>query len=147
MTRQAAFKRFGKPIDPVSGAEIARRSVAAVIDVTEQVMQLMSQGDYRRVHGLMEPRTREELPASLLSETWQKVLSEVGTLQACRNTRAELPDGTLIEVDEEILGGVVIGQTILECEAGEIVGRVAVNDRLSVVGVLLVPTDHGPLPF
>ena len=58
-----------------------------------------------------------------------------------------------IESDERVVG-TVVGAATLECEAGSLhervavsVAEVAVSDDALVVGILRVPTDHGPLPF
>ncbi|ROS23035.1 hypothetical protein [Cellulomonas sp. PhB150] len=146
MTKQAAFKRFGRPVDPQTGEALARRSAAGVAELTEQVCALIAAADYDRLMPLLHPRTAEELPADLIAETWRAVVAEVGAWQRCTGTRVELPDGTVVDPDDEV-SGVVVGATTLECEAGSIVGRVAVSADSQVVGLLLVPTDHGPLPF
>lgn len=146
MTKQAAFKRFGRPVDPQTGTPLARRSSGDVADLTERVFALIAAADYDQLMPLLHPRTAEELPADLIAETWRAVLAEVGTLQRCTGTRVELSDGTLVGPDDEV-SGVVVGATTLECEAGSVVGRVAVSADSQVVGLLLVPADHGPLPF
>lgn len=66
----------------------------------------------------MHPTTRQELPASLVSESWARVPSEVGEKQSYSNTHVVLPAGERVEEDEHLLG--------------------------TVVGVT---PDHGPLPF
>lgn len=146
MTKQAAFKRFGRPVDPRSGADLPRRSADGAADLTEQVFALIAAADYDRLMPLLDPRTAVELPAELIAETWRAVVAEVGAWQRCTGTRVELPDGTALEPDDEVTG-VVVGATTLECEAGSVVGRVAISADSRVVGLLLVPTDHGPLPF
>lgn len=40
-----------------------------------------------------------------------------------------------------------MSHTTLECEAGTWVGRVAVDTDRRVVGLLVVPPDHGDLAF
>lgn len=146
MTRQAAFKRFGRPVDPSTGDEITPRSVRDVVDLTERVFALIAAGDYDQLTPLMHPQTLQEIPPALIADTWRKVLTEVGALERCEGTHVELPGGTAIESDEQVVG-TVVGATTLECEAGSLHGRVAVSDESLVVGMLLVPTDHGPLPF
>lgn len=146
MTRQAAFKRFGEPVDPENGETIGARTADGVRQRTEQVFGLIAAGDYDGLSPLMHPQTAEELPAALIADTWRAVLSEVGTLEHCLDTHVELPGGALLADDEEIIG-VVVGVTVLDCEAGQLAGRVAFDDQLQVVGLLMVPLDQKRLPF
>ena len=146
MTRQAAFKRFGKPVDPESGEHIAPRSISGLQERTEKVFTLIAAGNYDDLGLLMNPQTAQELPAPLIADTWRSVLTEVGNLERCIDTELELSDGTSLDDDEQIVG-TVIGATILHCEAGQLRGRVAFDEQSKVVGLLIIPMDHGPLPF
>ena len=148
MTRQAAFKRFGHAVHPVTGRAItgARMSVEQVKNLTERVFQLISTGDYAGLEPLLHPDVRSELPEALVMDTWTRVLSEVGSLETQSDTHVVISPDEKVEDDEQLLG-TVVGVTTLNCEAGELMGRVAVDDQLRVVGLLIVPTDHAPLPF
>ncbi|MFI2101668.1 hypothetical protein ACH436_00095 [Isoptericola sp. NPDC019693] len=146
MSRQAAFKRFGRPTDPRSGEEIRGRGTDEVVALTDRVFALVAAGQHEELAGLMEPRTAEELTPDVVGAAWRSVLAEVGGLDRCRGTQVELPDGSVVADGEQVLG-TVIGTTTLVCEAGEVLGRVAFDDASRVVGLLIVPTDHGPLPF
>lgn len=146
MTRQAAYKRFGTPTDPRTGERIAKRGVADVVELTERVFRLIAAADYAQLARLMHPSTALELSSDVIASTWQSVLTEVGELSELQETHVELPGGVVVETDEQVLG-TVIGATVLECEAGQLLGRVAFSDEAKVVGLLIVPLDHGPLPF
>lgn len=146
MSRQAAFKRFGRPADPRGGDGIRGHRAHEVTALTDRVFTLIAAGEHAELARMMDPHTAEELTPDLVGATWRAVLAEIGTLDRCRDTRAELPDGTVVD-DDDIVIGSVIGATTLECEAGEMLGRVAFDDTSRVVGILVVPTEHGPLPF
>lgn len=148
MTRQAAFKRFGHATNPANGEPITggHMSIEQVRALTERVFQLISCGDYARLEELLHPDVRSELPESLVMDTWSRVLAEIGALETQVDIHVVLPGGDRIEEHEEILG-TVVGVTTLNCEAGEIMGRVAVDNALRVVGLLIVAPDHQPLPF
>lgn len=146
MSRQAAFKRFGEPVDPHDGNPIVARTIADLKERTEKVLALIAAGQYDDLELMMHPQTAQELPTSLIADTWRSVLSEVGSLERCVNTALELPGGTPLADDDQILG-TVVGATMLECEAGRLRGRVAFDEQSRVVGLLIVPVDHGPLPF
>ncbi|MCD4525190.1 DUF3887 domain-containing protein [Nocardioides sp. cx-173] len=148
MTRQAAFKRFGRATNPATGQPITgeNMSVEQVRTLTERVFQLISSGDYASLEELLHPDVRSELPEVLVMDTWSRVLAEVGALETQTDIHVVLPGGDRIEDDEQILG-TVVGVTTLNCEAGEVMGRVAVDNALRVVGLLIVSPDHQPLPF
>lgn len=148
MSRQAAFKRFGEVTNPVDGRKItgARMSIDQVRRTTEQVFDLISAGEYDKLEQLIHPKVRDELPASLIAETWAGVLTEVGAKESYVDTHVVLPAGERIEEDDQILG-TVVGVTTLNCEAGEMMGRVAVDDQQRVVGLLIITPDYSPVPF
>lgn len=148
MSRQAAFKRFGEVTDPVTDQKItgAPMSIEKVQRTTEQVFDLISAGKYEDLERLIHPEARKELPASLIAETWARLLAEVGAKESYADTHVVLPAGERIEEDAQLLG-TVVGVTTLNCEAGEMMGRVAVDDQLRVVGLLIVTPEYSPLPF
>lgn len=147
MSKQAAFKRFGEPVDPRTGSPLATRSIDTVLSSTERVFKLIAAGDYEALTALMNPATVEELPASQVGDTWRHVLSEVGELEQFTGTHAELPGGESTLSHDDEVAGIIVGTTVLECEAGEVQGRVAFDEQSLIVGILLVPLGHTPLLF
>lgn len=148
MSRQAAFKRFGHVTNPAKGKTLkgAHMSIAHIREATERVFDLISTGSYDQLQPLIHPEVREELPASLIAETWARALSDVGSKESFADTHVAFPAGERIEDDDEILG-TVVGVTTLNCEAGELVGRVAFDDQRRIVGLLIMTPDTSPLPF
>jgi hypothetical protein len=146
ITRQAAFKRFGSPRDPRSGDVMTAAAVDDVLDLTERVFRLVDAGDYDGVRSLMTDEAASSLTRELVLGTWSRAVADTGNLVACRGTGAELSDGTPVGAGETVLGSVV-GHTVLECEAGTWLGRVALDPERRVVGLLVVPPEHGVLPF
>lgn len=147
VTRQAAFKRFGRPSDPRTGKAMApTMTVSGVVTLTERVFTLLDDGQYESVRALMSANTARTLTREVVLDVWANAIAEVGRLMTCRNTQAELPDGTVLNTGESALG-LVIGSTVLECEAGEWVGRLALNGEQQIIGLLVVPSTHVSLPF
>lgn len=148
MSRQAAFKRFGDVTSPADGRRLTGKpmSIDSIRRMTEQVFDLISTGGYDELEQLIHPDVRHELSTSVIADTWERVLTEVGALQSYTDTHVVFPAGERIDEDDQILG-TVVGVTTLNCEAGELMGRVAVDDQLRVVGILIVAPDHSPLPF
>jgi len=147
-TRQAAFKRFGRVIDPVHGRPItgAHVSLENITNLTERVFAHIASGDYASVDTLLHPDVRGELSEDLVMGTWRRVLAEAGALEGTSGTHVVLPGGEPIVDGEEVLG-TVVGVTTLRFEAGELTGRVAVDPTARVVGILIVPPGQESLPF
>ena len=146
ITRQAAFKRFGRPRDPRTGNEMKPRSVHGVVEITEHVFRRIDDGDYAAVLRLLTPATAAVLTEQVVLDTWARVVAEVGNLVGFEDTGIELGDSTRLDPSQEVLG-TVVGDTTLHCEAGEMRGRVAVDDNGMVVGILVVPRDQTALAF
>ena len=148
MSRQAAFKRFGEVTNPANGQKIKGGSmtVAQIQQLTEKVFDHIGAGELDELEQLIHPSVRKELPAELIAETWAKMLKEVGDKESYEDTHVTMPAGDRIEDGDKVLG-TVIGVTTLNCEAGEMMGRVAVDDERRIVGLLIVPPDYSPLPF
>lgn len=121
-------------------------SIDRVKQLTEQVFDLISAGEYGPLEQLLHPEVRDELSADLIAETWSGVLTEIGAKESYSDTHVVMPAGERIEEDEQIMG-TVVGVTMLHHEAGEMMGRVAVDGELRVVGILVVNPDHSPLAF
>ncbi len=122
------------------------KPVAPVLAITERAFALIAAAEHDELHQLMTPTTKEALTADLIAETWSSVLAEVGQLRTCDDTSIELPDGATLDPEESVLG-TVIAATTLRCEAGEVLGRVAFDHNRKITGILIVPQDHGNLPF
>ncbi|GAA1118587.1 hypothetical protein [Arthrobacter flavus] len=147
MTRQAVFKRFGSPRDPRTRATIDAAQVTLdLIDTTERVFRLIDAGDYDVLAPMMTKDTAAVLTRDLVLDTWARVVADTGNLTNCRDTRLELPDGTPVEAGETIRG-TLIGRSLLDCDAGQWVGRVAYDANRNITGLHVVPPNHGPLLF
>lgn len=94
----------------------------------------------------MPASTARTLTRKVVLGAWAATVAEVGSLVACRHTRAELSDGTVLSPDEAALGQ-VIGSTVLECEAGEWLGRLALDADPPDHRATRRPPDRESLPF
>lgn len=146
ITRQAAFKRFGRPRDPRTGDDMTPTDLTPLIARTERVFALIDAGDHDTLRSLMSEQASRELTRELVLGTWAQVVAESGNLTGCRDTRLEALDGTVLDPADATLGPCV-GHTTIDCEAGEWWGRVAFDHDQQVVGLLVVPVDTADLPF
>ena len=146
VTRQAAFKRFGAPRDPRTGALMTTTPTDGLIEATERVFAEIDAGDYEAVRARMPDDVAAVLTRDVVLDTWARAVSEAGNLERCEGTRLEASDGSGIEAGAPVIG-IVIGSTELVCEAGSWAGRVAFDDQARVVGLLVVPPGTTNLPF
>jgi hypothetical protein len=121
-------------------------TVGNVIELTERVFRLVDAGDYDTLRDLMTEQAAATLTPEVVLDAWARAVADAGNLVGCRDTGVELPDGTTVEASQAVLGSLV-GHTMLECEAGHWVGRVALDPERRVVGLLVAPPDHAELPF
>jgi len=148
MSRQAAFKRFGEVLNPITGKNIqgAPVSLEQIIRETERVFTLISEGNTNELEALIHPDVRDQLSQAIIAETWNRVLADIGAMERFEDTHVVFPAGERIEEDTETLG-TVVGVTLIHCEAGELMGRVAFDEERRIVGLFLVDPEHSPLPF
>lgn len=154
VTRQAAFKRFGRVPDTLTGEMMTPRTTDHLKDLTEAFFTHVSQGDEALTMGMMHPSVRKELPWESIADTWKRCLTEYGAWENASDTYVTHPGGTAEVADLTAIGdpkmlGIAVGVTRLNHEAGEIMGRVAFDQDDAIVGVLLLPTDTPAkdLPF
>ena len=152
MSRQAAFKRFGTPTNPMTGERMTPRDIGTIDRLTEEFLRLVADGNEDRVTGMIHPRVRDDLPWQAIIDTWTSVLQEYGELESFDNTFVTSPKSLHPEPEfvAKMYGkamGIVVGVTTIKLEAGEIMGRVAFDNDNAVVGVLYLPTDTTSVPF
>ena len=124
----------------------SRTAASTVVSLTERVFTLLDGGEYDAISELMTFSTARILTRDVVLTTWAAAVAEIGNLVACRETSAELVDGTVLQPDDAVMG-ITIGMTRLECEAGEWIGRLALDMDLRIIGLLVVPPGRDPLPF
>ncbi len=151
VSRQAAFKRFGK-INTPEGDTLMPRPVNHLKQTAQQFFTLVSEGQEDLAMAMLNPNVREELNWDVISQVWQTCLEEAGTLERFSDTFITHPQGTSAIAQagepEQILGTAVV-VTTLEQEAGSTTGRIAFDGDDLITGILYLnpeaPLD--PLPF
>ncbi|WP_370894930.1 hypothetical protein [Janibacter sp. GXQ6167] len=137
-SRQAAFKRFGRPRDPRSGEAMTRRTAEALVAITERVFQLIAAGDDASLRPLIREDAAATLTAELIARTWADVVAATGEFERCEATRVETSDGAVLADEDDVVGS-AIGATTVVCEAGQWSGRVAFDADDQITGLLILP--------
>lgn len=127
-SRQAAFQRFGRPIDPRTGADLARdvlpgaeeRAVALIVELVAT--------RWEEVRRDFDATMLEQVTADRIAAVWTEVAVTIGGYERMGAPIARrVGDTTLVTVP-------------LYCEAGEASARIAFNADGSVGGLHLLPS-------
>ena len=150
VSRQAAFKRFGSAAAPETGGDLMTKPVVNLEERTEEVFRMLSKGDYAGVKALMTFTCARTLTQKKVMQVWDSVVQETGALESLSDTVVQTADGRNIILQQinQFLGAGLVGQTQLNHEAGEWIGRVAYNGSGKIAGLLIVhPMSAHNLPF
>ncbi len=150
VSRQAAFKRFGSAAALEAGGDLMTKPVVNLEERTEAVFRMLSNKDYAGVKALMTFTCARTLTQKKVMAVWDGVVQQTGALESFSDTSVQTADGRniLLQQINQYLGGGLVGQTQLNHEAGEWIGRVAYNGSGKITGLLIVhPLSATNLPF
>jgi hypothetical protein len=126
-TRQAAFQRFGRPIDPRTGAPMAGTVLPGATDRAVELLGDIIQGDYDKARTDFDETVAKGLSAVQLASVWAQLAGMVGAYQSMGTPHAyRAGDYTIVD-------------TPLTFEAGDLTGRVTYSMDGKVAGLHLVP--------
>jgi len=127
-TRQAAFQRFGRPVDPRTGQPMIRAVPAGVTDRAVAVLTDLIEGRWTEIHEAFEESRREQVDESRLGGGWARTVAQVGSYERMGEPFGYRIDDEFTAVDIPLL-----------FEAGERTGRVVFDRGGQVVGLFLRP--------
>ena len=131
-TRQAAFQRFGRPLDPRTGVPMAdtilpgaaERAASLLADLTEQRWEQVREG--------FDQVMSQQLDAQALAAVWAQVIGTAGSYEGMGEPVAhQAGDYTVVDVP-------------LRFEAAELTGRVSYARTGQVAGLFLLDASPGP---
>lgn len=126
-TRQAAFQRFGRPVDPRTGQPMVRQVLPGATDRAVAILWLMAQGRWDEVRRDFDATMTDRLPADDLARGWAQVVGMVGALERAGEPTAVVAGiGTVVDVP-------------LHFEAGDRTGRVSFNPDGQITGLFIRP--------
>jgi hypothetical protein len=125
-TRQAAFQRFGRPLDPRTGVpmaeeilpDAAERAASLLADVTEKRWEQVTSG--------FDERMTKALDARGLADAWAQMIGMAGEYQGMGEPVARL------------LGNYTVVDVPLRFEAAELTGRVSYDRSGQVAGLFFL---------
>lgn len=126
-SRQAAFQRFGRPIDPRTGAAMTDTVPPERVEHAVALFADLVAGRWDEVRRDFDRTMLDALDAEHIAAVWAQVVGMVGAYEGMSQpyTR-QAGDYTVVDIP-------------LRCEAGEVTGRVSYNRDGTVSGLFLIP--------
>lgn len=134
ISRQAAFQRFGSPIDPRTGTPLTRPSAdarAEAIARADLFLDHLTAHDWEAAAGLLGPTIGAQLDAEGLAAAWAQVLALGGDLERRH------PAATTALADE-----VTVVEEHLSFEAADLVARLSYDAEQTMVGLWFLPAEQ-----
>jgi hypothetical protein len=128
-TRQAAFQRFGRPVDPRTGAPMSRVVLPGATDKAVMIFSSMAAGRWEDARRDFGATMRSSLDADRLAAGWAQTIGMIGSFERMGEPLAyPAGDNTIIDIP-------------LYFEAGERTGRVTFSPGGDVVGLFIRPAS------
>ena len=126
-TRQAAFQRFGHPVDPRTGVPMSTEIAPGLADRAVTILACLAEGRWEEARRDFNAKMSEGLDARRLADGWARMASLVGAYEGMGEPFAHrVADNTVVEIP-------------LRFEAGEATGRVVFDEDGKVTGLWLRP--------
>lgn len=131
-TRQAAFQRFGNPVDPRTGEPMSRDVPPEAVDRGTAIVTSLTEGRWEDARRDLPPRMRDAIDADRLADGWARTVGLIGAYEGMGEPFAHRAgDHTVVEVP-------------LHFEAGAATGRVVFDSDGAVAGLWLRPAPGEP---
>jgi hypothetical protein len=123
VTRQAAFQRYGRPIDPRTGEPMNTTPLAGAAALATSVIDDLAAARWSRVADQFDPTMRDGLSEEALAAAWAQIVGLSGAFEQ--------------HGDPEVAraGDVTITDTPLAFEAGDYTARITFRDDRTIAGL------------
>ncbi|WP_231514642.1 DUF3887 domain-containing protein [Mycobacterium sp. URHB0044] len=129
VTRQAAFQRYGRPIDPRTGKAMNTKPLPEADDLAGTVIDDLVHGRWADVSARFDATMRAGLTEEGLAEAWAQIIGMAGAYESHGATEAvRTADFTTTN-------------TPLNFEAGEFVARITFRDDQTIAGLYILNPD------
>jgi hypothetical protein len=129
VSRQAAFQRYGKPIDPRNGEAMNASPLPDAVGLTHAVIDDHVHGRWTNITERFDETMRAGLTEEGLAEAWAYLAGMAGAYESHGDTEAVRA------------GDFTITNTPLAFEAGDFVARVTFRDDRTIAGLYILNPD------
>jgi hypothetical protein len=126
ISRQAAFQRFGHPVDPRTGELMDTRAQDGAVEIAAEIVSDLAGARWTEVVARFDERMAAALDVAGVGDAWAQVVGTVGEFEG-----AGVPEARR-------LGDVTVVDTPLRFEAGEMVARISVRADRTVAGLFIL---------
>jgi hypothetical protein len=123
VSRQAAFQRYGKPIDPRTGEPMNTTPLHGAAELAASVVDNLVSGQWSRVIGQLDPTMRDNLTEDALAAAWAQIIGLAGAFEEHG------------EPEVARAGDMTITNTPLTLEAGDYTARITFRDDRTIAGL------------
>jgi hypothetical protein len=126
-TRQAAFQRFGRPVDPRTNQPMSRATLPGADSRAIEILLCIIEGRWEAARRDFAPVMLDAVDAALIARAWTLTAAEVGRYEGMGEPFVRAAgDTTLVDLP-------------LRFEAGERTGRVVFDAGGQVIGLWIRP--------
>jgi hypothetical protein len=129
ISRQAAFQRFGRPIDPRTGKSMNTVPLPEAPILAVTVINALAQARWDDVVNRFDEQLRAALTSSALAAAWAQVVGMAGSYERHGDPQAMRA------------ADITITNTPLAFEAGDFIARVSFRDDKTIAGLYILPDD------
>jgi hypothetical protein len=129
VSRQAAFQRYGKPIDPRTGGLMTTSALPDADELSRTIIEDLAQACWAAVSARFDATMRDRLTEEGLAEAWAHIVGLAGAYEGHGDTEVVRA------------GDFTITTTPLNFEAGDFVARITFRDDRTVGGLYILNPD------
>jgi hypothetical protein len=129
VSRQAAFQRFGKPIDPRTGEAMNTTPLPEAVPLAEAIIDSLTRGAWDEVTDQFDKKMREGLAGDGLAAAWAQIVGMAGAYDHRGQTEASRA------------ADITVTNTPLEFQAGDFTARISFRDDQTIAGLYIIPSE------
>ncbi|CAN5371800.1 hypothetical protein BH09ACT8_BH09ACT8_05350 [soil metagenome] len=129
VSRQAVFQRYGKPIDPRTGAAMNTTPLPGADELARTVIDDLAHARWTDVRARFDATMRDGLTEEGLAEAWAQIAGMVGAYESHGDT------------DAKRTGLLTTTNTPLMFEAGDFVARITFRDDRTIAGLYILEPE------
>lgn len=126
VSRQAAFQRFGKPVDPATGATLDTAVLPDATELAASVIDLLASGRWDQVTSQFDDAMLRTVTTDGLAAAWTQIIAAAGAFERRGETESVRS------------AGLTVTNTPLAFEAGDFTARIAFRDDRRISGLLVL---------
>ncbi|WP_223692373.1 DUF3887 domain-containing protein [Leifsonia poae] len=133
VSRQAAFQRYGRPIDPRTGETMNTTPLPEATDLAVTVVDDLTHARWAAVADRFDTTVRSQLGPDGLAAAWAQIVGLAGAYESHGDiTATRMAEYTVTD-------------TPLAFEAGDFIARVSFRDDKTIAGLYILPAEVAPL--